>query len=377
MSEYEFRLCTYADKEDIVAFMDDNWGSAHPLVHNNQFFTHYYDSAADTYGDNSNRPLQFALALENGVIVALAGYIYTSRKKPVDIWVSIWCALKGKNGVGLELMANLPKLVGARVMACNNIRPKTMPFYTFLGYIAQGLPHYYRLANKNTYSVAKVFNKKILPLSGDSGLKLELVKTFKQLQSNFTPDETLRPNKDMWYIERRYFNYPYKTYEIYGVANNSATCGNINNICTGNDNGSNSISSASTNTSKANKQPSGSLNNKYKALLVCYTVNVSGTNVLRIVDFIGEHTIFGNLAHCINSLMQSKNAEYADCYCYGISEQTFNNAGFILRTSEDTNIIPNYLNPPLYENTDYYFFTSDSNNFTMFKADGDQDRPNI
>ena len=33
--------------------------------------------------------------------------------------------------------------------------------------------------------------------------------------------------------------------------------------------------------------------------------------------------------------------------------------------------------PPLYENTDYYFFTSALANFTMFKADGDQDKPNL
>ena len=29
------------------------------------------------------------------------------------------------------------------------------------------------------------------------------------------------------------------------------------------------------------------------------------------------------------------------------------------------------------ENIDYYFFTSDTENFVMFKADGDQDRKNL
>ena len=52
-------------------------------------------------------------------------------------------------------------------------------------------------------------------------------------------------------------------------------------------------------------------------------------------------------------------------------------SGFCARTEDDLNIIPNYLTPPLCENTEYYFFTSEPAAFTMFKADGDQDRPNI
>ena len=30
-----------------------------------------------------------------------------------------------------------------------------------------------------------------------------------------------------------------------------------------------------------------------------------------------------------------------------------------------------------YENTEYCYFTSDPDGFMLFKADGDQDRPNI
>ncbi len=339
MSEYEFKLCTYADKTAIVQFMKENWGSEHPLIHNSNFFTHYYDSAKDIYGDSENRPLQFAIAMQNSAIVAIAGYIYTSRQKPIDIWVSIWCAVKGKNGVGLELMEKLPQLTGARVMACNNIRPKTMPFYTFLGYTAQMLPHYYRLADKATYSIANVAKKTILPVSS-SHISLRLIQSFNQLQSMYTPNLNLRPNKDLWYIKRRYFDYPYKKYEVYAITDN-----NDNNKCT--------------------------------CLLIVFTANANNTNVLRIVDFIGEPNMFASLSSSINKLMIDKNAEYADCYCYGISEDTFNKAGFIMRRQDDNNIIPNYLYPPAYENTDYYFFTTDSNNFTMFKADGDQDRPNI
>ena len=79
----------------------------------------------------------------------------------------------------------------------------------------------------------------------------------------------------------------------------------------------------------------------------------------------------------VSRLMADCGAEYADCYCWGIPAQTMAEAGFCARTEDDLNIIPNYLTPPLCENTEYYFFTSEPAAFTMFKADGDQDRPNI
>ncbi len=348
MSDVNFRLCTMADKANIVQFMDDNWGSKHVLLHCEEFFNHYYrcghnfnSNEPDLFAQNSNEPLQFAVAQEDETILAVLGYIYTSSSKPVDVWVSIWCALKGKNGIGLELMSKLPELLSCRVMACNNIRPKTMNFYRFLGYTAERLPHYYRLSDCENYKVARVKNKKILPYHGN--LKLTLISDFDELMSKFTPPENLRPFKDYWYIKRRYFNYPFKKYDVYGISMQESDK-DVNNYC---------------------------------ALLVTYTVNVNGTFVLRIADYIGNAHTFEQLGTAINGLMHENHAEYADCYCYGISSQSFANAGFCERLIDDENIIPNYLTPPLYENTEFYFFTNNTENFTMFKADGDGDRPNI
>ena len=47
------------------------------------------------------------------------------------------------------------------------------------------------------------------------------------------------------------------------------------------------------------------------------------------------------------------------------------------RLEGDGSVIPNYLTPPLLENTEYYYFTNKPENFVLFKADGDQDRPNL
>lgn len=317
-----FRLASTNEKPLITAFMDANWGSKHPLIHLEDYFDFYY---------KNEDKLQFAFAEADGEIVAIAGYIRANEAEKPDIWVSIWCAKKGCNGVGLELMAALPKLANARSMSCNNIRPKTMAFYNFLGYYAARMPHFYRLSDKESYAVAQIKNKIILPASGSSALTKIADKA--QLKSAYKPDEALRPYKDLWYVTRRYFEYPRQKYDVWASQNGE--------------------------------------------LLVTRTVDVNGTAVLRIVDYIGNPAAFAQLGTAIDDIMKAENAEYADCYCFGVNSEIFAEAGFCERKEDSENIIPNYLTPPLYENTEYYFFTDDPENFTMFKADGDQDRPNV
>ncbi len=326
----QFLLCTAKDEFKIKKFMDENWGEKHELLHNEEFFNFYYKA-------KNNDELQFAIAIQNDEILAVAGYIYANSSENAQIWVSIWCAKKGKNGVGLELMDALPRLTKASVMACNNIRKNTMPFYNFLGYTTGRLPHYYRLAKRSEYKLAKVKNAEILPFESGNAI-LKPLENEQVLQSDFAFLDSVNfhtPNKDLWYIKRRYFNYPRQKYNIYGVY----------------------------------------INGKASALFVMRTVKANNVNVLRIMDYIGTEESFCECASAIDKLMQEQNAEYADCYCYGISERAFRQIGFSARNESDEIIIPNYLSPPLYENTEYYFFTNNDENFTMFKADGDQDRP--
>ena len=70
-------------------------------------------------------------------------------------------------------------------------------------------------------------------------------------------------------------------------------------------------------------------------------------------------------------------AEYMDCYNAGIPADVWLAAGFTERVEGDGCIIPNYLTPPVHENTEYYYFTNKPESFVLFKADGDQDRPNL
>lgn len=331
MSRYEIRHATPADAAAITRFMNENWGSEHPLINNPVFFQHYYMPNPGT--------LQFCIAQDGAGIAALCGYIRAGMQENASVWVSIWCARGDARGAGLELMGGMPALTGCDCLACNNIRENTMPFYTFLGYTALRLPHFYRLAPKDEYTVASVKTVPSQTLQ-TGGPRLVLIENFAQLSGHFTPPQGHYPQKDLWYINRRYFEYPFpqQEYLVYGV-------------------------------------PSGEGN--FSALVVMRCVNVERVNVLRLVDYIGTAEVFATLGDGIGDVMRHYAAEYVDCYCYGISPAAFAAAGFAEREAGSENIIPNYLTPILRENTEYNFFTSRAENFTMFKADGDQDRPNL
>ncbi|WP_367924548.1 hypothetical protein [uncultured Ruthenibacterium sp.] len=318
---FSFRLAKRSDKNDIVRFLDKNWDSRHPLVHLDDFFTYYY---AD--GEN----LQFALCEAAGQIVALAGYIRANQSQTPDIWVSIWCADKKNRGAGMELLDALPRLCNARLSACNNIRPQVIPLYRFLGYEAGRLPHYYRLADKSSYSVARISKKRILPV--EPGPFLQRVESAEHLAKVYTPHSEIYPFKDLWYLTRRYFHYPRQKYDLWHLNGN---------------------------------------------LLATRSVPANGTTVLRIVDYVGLPENFPDFGAGIDHLMTQIQAEYADCYCAGISPAQMERAGFCQRLETDENILPNYLTPPLYENTEYYYSTTHPEHFLLFKADGDQDRPNL
>ncbi|MBQ5782243.1 MAG: hypothetical protein IIV99_02510 [Oscillospiraceae bacterium] len=324
MSNEVINRIPLSQKHRIVEFLNTHWGSNHPLVNNETLFSYYYVD-----GDMTN----FYTLEDDDGIAAVCGYIKCSQQPDSDIWISIWCAKKGKNGLGLALMGKMQELTGAKVISCNNIRKNTMPFYTFLGYHPDGLNHYYRLRDLSQYKMA-VVNSKNIPSCPAPSTQLVRFYSIDEVAQHFSNFDSSKPAKDLWYVDKRYFKYPHYEYNVYGIFKDGR-CDS----------------------------------------LAVFRVNESEEGfVLRVVDFIGRPQDIDGLCGHIDSLMEQYDCEYCDMYCFGVDGSK---AGFVLRTEEDTNIVPNYLNTLLQKNIDYYFFTSYTENFVMFKADGDQDRKNI
>ena len=313
------RLARPDEAERVVAFLDENWDGRLALVHAQDYFDFYYRP----FGLQS---LQFAVAETDGEISAVAGYILANRSASPDVWVSVWCARKGCNGVGLELMAALPELTGARVLACNNIRPKTMAFYRFLGWTADRMDHYYRLSERGEYRLARSDGRRQpVPVPG-----VPLIRISGAEEIGAVPEG--KPHKDAWYVARRYFGFPRLSYDVWRAGD---------------------------------------------SIVVTRTIDAGCARVVRVVDYIGAPQDFAKCGEGLAAWMKQENAEYMDCYCAGMSPEVMEQAGFLARSEDSEAVIPNYLDPPLLQNTEYYYFTNDPDGFVMFKADGDQDRPNL
>ena len=270
------RLARPEETGRVIGFINENFDWKLPLVNLPEYFNFYYRS-----GD----ALQYALAEENGQLLAVAGYIRANESPTPDIWVSVWVAKKGHNGVGLDLMNALPELTGASVVACNNIRPKTMAFYRFLGWHADRVPHFYRLSGQEHYTLVRVTDPTVLPVGGD--LTLERVNSPEQLAELGLPETPHTPKKDLWYLTRRYFAFPHLTYDVYCARENGVTL----------------------------------------ACLVARVVDSGCGKVLRIVDFIGRDETLPRLGRAIDGLLHAAGAEYAECYCAGIPAEVFAAAG--------------------------------------------------
>ncbi len=330
LNQNTFRLAREADGQSIVSFVRAHWETRHPLVELPDFFDYYYRP-----GDGS---LRFALAESDGALCALAGFVAASRAAGPDIWVSLWAADKAARGAGLELMAALPGLTGCRTLACNNIRPETQPFYTFLGYTAGRVGHYYRLNPGVPRRIAAAPDAPMPPVAGT--MRLALLPTAAALRaSGFAPPQNANPYKDLWYIQRRYYEYPRQQYSVYGVV-----------------------------------PPEGGMP---QALVATRLVRTAGSAALRWVDYVGPPALLPQCGAALNALMCEAGAEYTDVYCAGFSDALMHSAGFLPRAQDGEVIIPNYLTPLDRRNVEYYYFTNNPSGFALFRADGDQDRPYV
>jgi hypothetical protein len=225
-------------------------------------------------------------------------------------------------------------------MSCCGINSTVIKLYHRLGYITGAMEHYYKLNNCTHYRIAIINDRAAISASivcGDA--KLVNFYNYSDLAKRFDPERynNRNPYKDAWYLNWRYFDHYKYQYLVFGI-----------------DKGKQEIDS----------------------LLIGREIECNGAKVLRIVDFIGLDTDLQLTRCAFDQLLENFKYEYIDFYQYGIPESIMNKAGFILKTKESLNIIPNYFEPFEQRNIEILFFHEKCDDFHIYKADGDQDRPN-
>ncbi len=331
MTDYTIARLRESELPAFRAFCETHWGARHPLIHNEAMFDYYF---------RRGETLNFLRASDaSGDILSVAGFLYANGAPRPDVWLSYILTKKSAPlNLGFHMLEAVRGTTNCRTLGVNNIRPKTRGLYEFLGYETGRMHHYYRLNSERTdYTLCNILSRNILPVSED-GAEFSKIETKESLgRFAFEAYAEFRPYKDRGYVERRFFENPWNRYELYAAAEGGEPF----------------------------------------ALVVFRRFAHEGHSVLRLVDFIGDRERFGAVGPAVDRLLRERGADFADVYAYGLSEGALNAAGFVRRADGDENIVPDYLDPPLYENVDYWAVGEKDCGYVLFRADGDQDRPNL
>ena len=112
-------------------------------------------------------------------------------------------------------------------------------------------------------------------------------------------------------------------------------------------------------------------------VVVSRLVFANQRKALRLVDYYGSDETFSQCGSAIALLHVNNGAEYADLFCLGLSEQAVHASGFAEVIANGPVIVPNHFEPFDAGTNDIinYAVLSDQP-VVLFRADGDQDRPN-
>ncbi len=338
---YDIRLAKISEIPDIMEFINNHWKKGHIMSKDRKLFEY-------EFVDNNTVNVILAIDRSTNTIEAMTGFLkcsHTSDPNKRDIWGSIWKvndSRKNMSFLGVELVKRISEIVHCRTHLGIGINPSTtLPIRKKMFHEKTvKMNHYYCLNPEiKDYKIAKI-NEPIYKQVSESipETKYTLFSSIDEIKKCFDIEALdCIPYKDFWYINKRFFQHPYHSYQVYGLYNNQ---------------------------------------NEVSALLVTRIVTHTDRKVLRIVDYIGDQSLFSGLGSLFHRLMTQNQYEYVDFYTFGFHQQYILDAGFLQKAEDDPNIIPNYFGPFVQENVDIWVRYTDDR--TLFcKADGDQDRPNL
>lgn len=323
-----------SDTPSIMDFMDRVWRKDHILSRNKQLFLHEFQN---------NDKLNIIIAKDcDEQIVGIFGFIYYNSSETPDLAGSLWKVDESIREplLGFKLRNYFKKKIKHNFFAAPGANIETKAIYQVLKMRWNIMAHYY-IANENIqkFHIAKnPLIKKIKIKNTPS--KIQKINSPKELQSfDFDQNKDLLPKKDLNYIKHKFFNHPLRKYDIYALS----VEGNIENI------------------------------------FVCRVAQHLQYSVYRVVDFYGQTQYFDDITQFLYRYILIHNYEYVDFLTYGLDEKLFLRSQWNKIEFEDQNtIIPNLFEPFIQKNSPIYCVSDTTNfEFRQFKADGDQDRPNV
>ena len=338
---YDFRIANIKDVDNIMTFIREEWSREHILGYDKEFFLWQY--GRKEYGDKYN--INFFLMTEKGGrIVGVIGFVPYSNDAEK---VSCSCALTKvvSQGVlpmsGIEMMKRQRRMVGDCAEFSAGTNPNTiLPIFKTVFRYKTGVMQQYYILNPDIkeFQIAITeesdFNVNIV----DYKYYLKEFYNYEEIANKYdiNEDNFRMSRKSPQYIKKRFFEHPYYVYKKWFVYDE---------------------------------------NNCIVGVVFGREIKVNTAKVLRIVDYRGDLNKLKYIGAPLKELIKCENYEYVDLFVSDLSDYNLEENGYKLLNPDGKTIIPHYFEPFVRENQKIYY--QESEDIVIFKADGDQDRPNI
>lgn len=332
---YDIINCGQQELPLLMNFIQNHWKEGHPFSKSETLirFQHW----------NKKKYYNFLLAINKSTkeVDGIIGYIPTSQYddsliENKDYWGAIWKVREDVinediNMLGFYLWEKLHNTIQSHSYGSVGISSIAKKIYKKLSQKTGVLNQYYILRNqKEDYAIAIApINNNILNLPVESSQIKEI-----DIDDTTNINAFYRPYKSVKYLINRYKKHPIYKYSFISILD--------------------------------------------KAILVTRTISVNNSKAIRIVDCLGTLDGLPNIYNDFQTLLMNQNAEYIDFINHGIDKSVFLNMGFKKLDPDEEIIIPNYFEPFERRNIKIEFaYKTPFDNYTIFKGDSDQDRPNI
>lgn len=325
------RRAEYNDIPSIMQFMDEHWKPGNVLAKNRDFFEWQFVD-----GDKLNMFL--GIDDEAGKIYGILGAIVYSKSSHPDVSGCTWQVIKSSIPMlGPMLLEYMYKHLHVRYSYAAGLTDNAVRLNVLAGNEITEMDHYYRLADRIEYKIAKV-ERKVIPCAVNTGYFLELLHSAEEMKQVIPQEELSKQllSKDYSYIEKRYFNHPIYHYDIWKIVDS---------------------------------------NGDSHSVLITREEVMKEYKMCKIVDHYGRMEDLGKIAMALDGLMKEKGYEYIDVYSFGIPVEIYEQGGFVRCDTASENIIPNYFHPYVQKNIPLRLVDSKVEGIRLFRGDGDQDRP--
>lgn len=340
--------CQASQVPAVMAFIDAFYRSGHVLSTNRALFDWQYQQASD-----GSYNVAVASDPTSSKILGILGYIDSKRYDDAlsgdnCLWLALWQVRPGAGlpTLGPALLGFVRDHVEHTVLAVSGVRAATASMYRAMGFVVDEFRHYYMTNPDVMRHHIGIIPRSTPPAAATPCGGVQLQKLTKDdffLSTKAGSFDAARvPRKSATYFFNRYLSHPFYEYSVYLLKRNDVPLG----------------------------------------LLAMRIATHDGHNVMRIVDLLLEPSDIPAIASSLLQLVRSTNCEYVDLLQFGVDDAYLHLAGFVEVEPDAGVVIPNYFEPFVRENRRMTLCCrgnggTGNHRFVAFRADGDQDRPNL